>query len=122
MAHRLVGPLRRGGHALSKSRIPDQRLDASGECLHLYLARDGVCVHCGMRFELAWSTERGALLLPTRKNLAYAEVVTKFADDIAEPMRLVLADAQTSGGLLLILPAAKANDALMRVFPVEPFR
>ena len=28
-------------------------------------------MHCGLRFELAWSSERGALLLPTRKNLAY---------------------------------------------------
>ena len=68
----MVGALCGGRHALSKSRIPDQRLDASGECLHLYLVRDGVCVHCGLRFELAWSSERGALLRPTRKNLAYA--------------------------------------------------
>lgn len=29
-------------------------------------------MHCGLRFQLAWSSERGPLLLPTRKNLAYA--------------------------------------------------
>jgi selenide,water dikinase len=48
----------------------------------------------------------------TRKNLAYAAAVTTFDDEVSEAMRLVLADAQTSGGLLLVLPAENA-DALV---------
>ncbi|MCB1185431.1 selenide, water dikinase SelD, partial [bacterium] len=39
----------------------------------------------------------------TRKNLHYASVVTRFDEAIAEAERLVLADAQTSGGLILVL-------------------
>ncbi|MBI4956913.1 MAG: selenide, water dikinase SelD [Myxococcales bacterium] len=51
----------------------------------------------------------------TRKNLVYAGAVTRFAPELGEPMRLALADAQTSGGLLLCLPAevaARAVDTL----------
>lgn len=48
----------------------------------------------------------------SRRNLSYAEVVTRFADHIEEPMRLVLADAQTSGGLLLSLPKDTVDAAL----------
>ena len=48
----------------------------------------------------------------SRKNLTYAEAVTQFDDKISEAMRLVLADAQTSGGLLLLLPEARAQEAL----------
>ncbi len=43
--------------------------DASGQCLHLYLTGDATCAHCGMKFSLAWQSERGALLRPTLKNL-----------------------------------------------------
>jgi selenide,water dikinase len=48
----------------------------------------------------------------TKKNLAYVAGVTSFADDVEEPMRLVLSDAQTSGGLLLCMPAANVAAAL----------
>jgi selenide,water dikinase len=51
----------------------------------------------------------------SRRNLAYAEAVTTFDDGVGEPLRLVLADAQTSGGLLLVLPAARAQDAIARL-------
>lgn len=44
----------------------------------------------------------------SRKNLEYAAAVTHFDDAIDAATRLVLADAQTSGGLLLLLPAEKA--------------
>ena len=56
--------------------------------------------------------EEGCVPGGSRRNLTYAEVVTTFADAVSEAMRLVLADAQTSGGLLLVLPSAKAKDAL----------
>ena len=40
--------------------------------MHLYMTSDGACVHCGLQFRLAWTSERNALLRPTRRNLAYA--------------------------------------------------
>jgi selenide,water dikinase len=48
----------------------------------------------------------------SRRNLSYAAHCTEFAASIDEPTQLVLADAQTSGGLLLSLPADRAPDAL----------
>jgi selenide,water dikinase len=48
----------------------------------------------------------------TRRNLAYARPLASVAPGIDETMLLVLADAQTSGGLLLCLPAARAAEAL----------
>lgn len=44
----------------------------------------------------------------TRRNLDYAGAVTTFDERIDSAMRLVLADAQTSGGLLLSLPEQAA--------------
>jgi selenide,water dikinase len=46
------------------------------------------------------------------KNLAFAMPHTSFADDVDESTRVILADAQTSGGLLLSLPQERA-DALV---------
>ena len=43
--------------------------NASGQCLHLYLTGEATCVHCGMKFNLAWQPPRGTLLRPTLKNL-----------------------------------------------------
>ena len=40
----------------------------------------------------------------SRKNLEYAAPHTQFDDDVAEVDRLILADAQTSGGLLIAVP------------------
>ena len=37
--------------------------------MHLYLTRDATCVHCGMKFGLAWQAERNWLTAPLRKNL-----------------------------------------------------
>lgn len=48
----------------------------------------------------------------TRKNLAYAASVVSFAKGVDEATKLVLADAQTSGGLLLSVPSARAAAAL----------
>jgi selenide,water dikinase len=49
----------------------------------------------------------GAGLVPggTRRNLAYVEPHVSFAAEISETERLVLCDAQTSGGLLIAVPA-----------------
>ncbi len=51
---------------------PPQQTDAAGECRHLYLMRDAVCVHCGMQFRLAWQSPQRDLLRPTTRNLLIA--------------------------------------------------
>ena len=48
----------------------------------------------------------------TRRNLAYAGERTRFTPSVSEPTRLLLADAQTSGGLLLCVAPARADEAL----------
>lgn len=37
--------------------------------MHLYLTRDATCVHCGMKFGLAWQADRAWLTRPLQKNL-----------------------------------------------------
>lgn len=59
--------------------------------------------------------EAGAVPGGTKKNLAYASSVTSFADDVPEALRLLLADAQTSGGLLLFVPEAAAAALVRRL-------
>jgi selenide,water dikinase len=48
----------------------------------------------------------------SRRNLSYAAHCTEFDASIDEATQLVLADAQTSGGLVLFLPAERADAAL----------
>ncbi len=43
----------------------------------------------------------------TKRNLEYAAPNARFADDMPEAQRLLLADAQTSGGLLIAIPQAQ---------------
>jgi selenide,water dikinase len=49
----------------------------------------------------------------TRRNLAFVEGFTEFGDGVSDVDRLLLADAQTSGGLLMFVPAGKL-DALLQ--------
>jgi selenide,water dikinase len=48
----------------------------------------------------------------TRANLEAARGDIRFAASLQEPQQLILADAQTSGGLLVSLPAARADELL----------
>ena len=48
----------------------------------------------------------------SKRNLSYASVVTTFSEAIDPSLRLLLADAQTSGGLLLCVPEARVDEAL----------
>jgi selenide, water dikinase len=57
----------------------------------------------------------GAVPGGTTRNLAYAAALTTFATEVPEPLRLLLADAQTSGGLLLCLPETEAEAAVRRL-------
>lgn len=59
--------------------------------------------------------ETGAVPGGTKRNLAYAAALTSFASEVPEPLRLLLADAQTSGGLLLCLPEDQADAAVRRL-------
>ena len=51
----------------------------------------------------------------SKRNLAYASGVAEFADGVAEVRRLILCDAQTSGGLLLCVPPSRAEEAIRRL-------
>lgn len=59
--------------------------------------------------------EEGVLPGGTKRNLKYVAPVTSFADAVPESLRLLLADAQTSGGLLLCMPEASAQEAVRRL-------
>ena len=50
----------------------------------------------------------------TLRNLSHAAQFTDFGD-LPAPMRMLLADAQTSGGLLVALPADRAHEMLERL-------
>lgn len=62
--------------------------------------------------ELAWA---GVVPGGSKRNLAYASAVTAFEGDVDEALRLLLADAQTSGGLLLCVPASESGAALRKL-------
>ena len=51
----------------------------------------------------------------SRRNLAHVSAMVSFVDDVDETWRLLLADAQTSGGLLLCVPEASAARAVQRL-------
>ena len=51
----------------------------------------------------------------SKRNLAYASPVTEFAAAIPETTRLLLADAQTSGGLLLCVAESAAAEMVARL-------
>ena len=59
--------------------------------------------------------EAGVVPAGSRRNLTRALEVTHFDAAIPEPLRLLLADAQTSGGLLLCLPEERAASAVSRL-------
>jgi selenide,water dikinase len=53
--------------------------------------------------------ERGAVPGGTRRNREALESLVKFGAEVPEPMRVLLFDAQTSGGLLIAVEADRAN-------------
>jgi len=48
----------------------------------------------------------------SRRNLEYTAPHTRFGDDVAEVDRLILSDAQTSGGLLIAVPADRESELI----------
>jgi selenium donor protein len=55
----------------------------------------------------------------TRSNLRHAGAWTELGDDIDEPARLILADAQTSGGLLAAVPAGALGELERRAAELD---
>lgn len=53
--------------------------------------------------------EKGYVPAGSKRNLAFVSGVTTFADSVDSLMRQILADAVTSGGLLLAVPASQAS-------------
>ena len=78
-------------------------LDASGVAAELDAARVPVLAHT--REMLA----RGAVPGGTQRNLDSLAGAVRFPDSLAQPERLLLADAQTSGGLLIALAAERVG-------------
>jgi selenide,water dikinase len=89
-------------------------LAASGVAAELYVAELPV-----YRWALDLAT-RGVVPGGTRRNLdeALASGRVAFADDVTEAERLLCADAQTSGGLLLAVPPER-HDALLAALAAE---
>jgi len=56
--------------------------------------------------------ERGAVPGGTKANLAHAEQVTRWHDGVSEVDRLLLADAQTSGGMLISVDSSHVGHLL----------
>lgn len=79
-------------------------LEASGVAATLDLAQIPL-------FPLARAmAEKGAVPGGTKRNLASVSGAATFGNNITDIDRILLADAQTSGGLLISLPAARAED------------
>lgn len=57
----------------------------------------------------------GAIPAGSRKNLLAANEFTTFADSISAMQRIMIADAQTSGGLLIAVAPEKAGDLVERL-------
>ena len=57
----------------------------------------------------------GAVPGGTRNNLEFVSDVARWNESIAETMKLILCDAQTSGGLLISLPGEYASDFISRL-------
>ncbi|HSR35307.1 MAG TPA: AIR synthase-related protein, partial [Anaerolineae bacterium] len=68
-------------------------------------------------------TFAGADVVPggTLNNLAFVEEDVTFAPEVSRVEQLILADAQTSGGLLISLPAGQA-EALLAMLQTQGVR
>jgi selenide,water dikinase len=58
---------------------------------------------------------RGSVPGGTRNNLEHANEVTRWADTISEAHRLLLCDAQTSGGMLIAVDPSSVSDLLEKL-------
>ena len=80
----------------------------------------GICAVLRYRevpvLEPAWEyAAAGAIPGGTRNNLDFVKQLVTWGEDVPELMKVILADAQTSGGLLISLPEALAGAMLCRL-------
>ena len=67
-------------------------------------------------FDAAWEyAAAGAIPGGTRNNLEYAGKFVKWSENTPELLKFILADAQTSGGLLVSMPAEQASEFVNRL-------
>ncbi len=67
-------------------------------------------------FDFVWSLVADCIVPGgTERNLAYVEPHVRWDDSLGEADRLVLADAQTSGGLLIAVPAEREQKLLQEL-------
>jgi selenide,water dikinase len=90
------------GHALNMAR-------ASGKTLRFFSAAVPLLPQA---LELV---ERGVASAGLKANEAAVEPHVAWADGVAEPVRQALVDPQTSGGLLIALPASRVDGLLRRL-------
>jgi selenide,water dikinase len=82
---------------------------ASGICAHVFV--DQVPI-----IPAAWEYVRSGIASGgTHANLRYLAEFVRFDDDVCREARLMLCDAQTSGGLLAALPEPAAAEAMRRL-------
>ena len=85
------------GHLLSV-------VQASGLCARIWLSRVPVME------AVRTMAQEGFCPAGTRRNLAFCSPHVEWGDDIDEIDKTILADAQTSGGLLIAVQASRADD------------
>ncbi len=82
-----------------------------GAGLHAFLYSDKIPV-----LEEVWEyAAAGNIPGGTKNNLEYVTDIVNWHDELPDLMKFILADAQTSGGLLISLPAIQANDLVSRL-------
>jgi len=90
--------------------------DASGVGLRLSMSKIPM-ISCARKFADMWTFPGGS-----SDNRLYFEKHTSFDNDIDKENQMLLFDAQTSGGLLLSVPAEKLDDLLTRAKELDqPF-
>ena len=125
LERRAVASMRRlnqAGAALAEARLVRGATDVTGFGLLGHLA--SMCRASGVAAEIdaasvpvldreVWGLiERGCVPGGTKTNLETAGEIAEFAEDVKEAKRLLLADAQTSGGLLLCVPVRRRERVL----------
>ncbi|MEM9079803.1 MAG: selenide, water dikinase SelD [Verrucomicrobiota bacterium] len=118
---RLMATLNTPGTAIGEAGLTQCGTDVTGFGFLGHLM--GICWESGVsaRIEVDAVPAMGERVLEligegcvpggTRKNLEAAEAETRFGDGVAEEWRVLLADAQTSGGLLLAVSGEKVAEA-----------
>ncbi len=118
----LMSQLNRAGPDLAEARLVRAATDITGFGLlgHLASMCRASSVSAEVRAGNVPVVDREVLALiekncvpgGTRQNLETAQVITDFDADVPTTLRLLLADAQTSGGLLLCVPPRRQEAVL----------